>query len=161
MPNVLAKLVELNNWANRQIIRACAALPDDQLDATPQSAKQWSIRQNLIHMVYWQGDYLSLLTQTRGDPAPVFAELEQSAATSGEGLLVLARAEDGGQPTDQLETSDGYRVEPWVVMVQAIHHGIEHRKQIAHLMRMLGLDPPWQDGWAFGEATDAVVQISK
>ena len=31
--NTLAKLFEHNNWANRQIIRTCSALGDDQLDA--------------------------------------------------------------------------------------------------------------------------------
>lgn len=35
--NILEKLFEHNNWANLQIIQACASLSDAQLDAEPQS----------------------------------------------------------------------------------------------------------------------------
>ena len=162
--NILARLIEHNNWANRQVVRACAALGDDQLDARPQSPKHWSIRENLVHLVTWQWEYLSLLTQKpapKGQTDPSFAELEESADSSGKELLALARAEDGTPFEGQVRTSDGYRVERWVVMVQVVNHATEHRKQIAHLMRALELEPPWQDGWAFGEATGALVQITK
>ena len=112
----------------------------------------------------WQQDYLSLVTQSPGarvSTAPSFAELEESVNSSGEGLLALTLAESGEQFVAQVETSDGYRVDPWVGMVQAINHATEHRKQIAHLMRLLGIDPPRLDGWAFGEATNAVVPLPK
>ncbi|MHC4449967.1 MAG: DinB family protein [Planctomycetota bacterium] len=154
--SMLAKLIEHNNWANRQMIRACLALGNDQLDARPLSAEQWSIRENLVHLVNWQQDYLSLLTQERTPAKPSFGELEGSAHASGDGLLAL----DAKRIQGQVETSDGYRVERWVVMLQAINHATEHRKQIANLMRAQGLEAPWQDGWAFGEAEHALVRIS-
>ncbi len=44
----LTKLFEHNNWANEQILSACAALSDEQLDATPASATLGSIRETLI-----------------------------------------------------------------------------------------------------------------
>ena len=162
--NILAQLFEHNNWANRQIIRACSALSEDQLDANPQSGQQWSIRVNLAHLVFWQQDYLSLLTQVpgpKGNTAPSFDELEESANSSGEGLLALAQAESGGRPSVQLQTDDGYLVEPWVVMVQAVNHANDHRKQIANLFRALEVDPPGLDGWTFGEATDALIKIQE
>ncbi len=152
---MLAKLIEHNNWANRDITRACAALTDAQLDARPISEKQWSIRENLVHLVVCQLDYLSMLT---GQPEPAepetpsFAELEASADTSGAGLLEL----DVDAIPSPLER-DGYRIDPWVVMLQALNHATEHRKQIANLMRAQGLEPPAMDGWAFGEAERAVI----
>jgi uncharacterized damage-inducible protein DinB len=36
--NTLVKLFEHNNWANAQIIQACSALRDEQLNAEPRSA---------------------------------------------------------------------------------------------------------------------------
>lgn len=36
--HLFVRLLEHNNWANHQIIRACLALTDEQLDAGPQSA---------------------------------------------------------------------------------------------------------------------------
>ncbi len=113
--NTCAKLFEHNNWANRQIIRACSALSDDQLDTLPKSGQQWSIRQNLVHLVESQQGYLSLLTvplEARGNtPAPI-GELEKSADSSGEALLSLAQAENGQWSSALLQTRDGYRVEP-------------------------------------------------
>jgi len=60
--NFLEKLFEHNNWANLQIIQACSALSDEQLDAEPQSVTKGSIRRTLLHLVASQQGYLSLLT---------------------------------------------------------------------------------------------------
>jgi uncharacterized damage-inducible protein DinB len=157
----LVKMVEHNNWANRGMVRACIALSDEQLDATP-FAGQWSIRRNLTHLVKWQQEYVWLMTsppKERPAGAAALADLESSAGKTGDDLLALARGEHAGQRTGPVETSDGYRVEPWVPMVQALNHATEHRKQIAGLMRALDVKPPWQDGWAYGEATGALVKL--
>ena len=162
----LVKLFEHNNWANLQIMRACAGLSDEQLDAQPQSATQGSIRSILIHLVTSQQGYLRLLTLPleerleRLPPTP-FSELQSLAATSGEGLLALARGEAGNPSEARLQTRDGYFVEPWVVMVQAINHATEHREQIKSMLSALGVTPPEIDGWDYGLATDALVPISK
>ena len=60
--NFLEKLFEHNNWANSQIIQACSALSDEQLDAEPQSATKGSIRRTLVHLVSSQHGYLRTLT---------------------------------------------------------------------------------------------------
>jgi len=44
-------------------------------------------------------------------------------------------------------------------VVQAVHHATEHRKQVCHLMRLLGLKPPWLDAWSFGEAMGDLVTL--
>jgi uncharacterized damage-inducible protein DinB len=157
------KLFEHNNWANLRIIQACSALRDDQLDAEPQSATKGSIRLTLTHLVASQQGYLSLLTlpvEARLHAPPAFADLPKAASISGEGLLALARDERSKHLKTQLRTSDGYFVEPWVVMVQAINHATEHREQISSMLTALGVTPPDLDGWAYGEATDALTPIS-
>ena len=161
--NFLQKLFEHNNWANLQIIQACSALSDEQLDAEPQSATKGSIRRTLLHLVAAQQGYLSLLTlpvEERLDVPPTFAELQESASISGEGLLSLARDEPSKHLKTQLQTKDGYFVEPWVVMVQVINHATEHREQISSMLSALGVTPPDLDGWAYGEATNALIPIS-
>jgi len=161
--DVLPKLFEHNNWANLRIIQACSALSDDQLDAQPQSATKGSIRLTLTHLVASQRGYLSLLTvsvEERHDTQLAFADLPMAASISGEGLLALAREALGKHPTIRLRTTDGYFVEPWVVMVQAINHATEHREQISSMLTALGVTPPDLDGWAYGEATDALTPIS-
>jgi uncharacterized damage-inducible protein DinB len=157
--NMLGKLFEHNNWANRQIIEICSALSDEQLDAEPHSATMGSIRQTLLHLVASQRSYLALLTlplEARPTVPLTWAELEESARTSGEGLLALASGEQKPLNT-QLQTRDGSRVEPWVVMVQVINHATEHREQIKNMLSALGVTPPDIDGWDYGTVTNALI----
>jgi uncharacterized damage-inducible protein DinB len=93
-------------------------------------------------------------------PPPTFAELQQAASISGKGLLALAGDESSNYPKTQLQTTDGYFVEPWVVMIQIINHATEHREQISNMLSALGVTPPNLDGWAYGEVTNALVPIS-
>ena len=162
--NFLEKLFEHNNWANQAIIQACSALSDEQLDAEPKSVTKGTIRRTLLHLVGSQNGYLSLLTlpveERLSTRAKTFVELQESVRKSGEGLLALARG-DQSPLKNPLQTTDGYFVEPWVVMLQVINHAHEHREQICSMMSALGIAPPSLDGWSFGEATNALVPISK
>ena len=162
--NFLEKLFEHNNWANRQIIQACAALSEEQLDAQPQSATKGSIRQTVMHLVSAQRGYLALLTvplEARlHRPLLAFADLQEVAAASGEGLLALTRDEAGKTLPAQLQTKDGFFVAPWVVMLQAINHATEHREQINSMLSALGVPPLELDGWSFGQAANALTPIA-
>jgi uncharacterized damage-inducible protein DinB len=160
--NILEKLFEHNNWANLQIIQACSALSDEQLDAEPHSATRGSIRVTLTHLVSSQQGYLSLLTlpvEARPRVRPAFTELQETARLSGEGLLALARDWSTKPLETRLQTRDGYLVEPWVVMVQAINHATEHREQIKSMLSALGVTPPDIDGWSYGEVTNALIPM--
>ena len=162
--NFLGKLFEHNNWANSKIIQACSALSDEQLDAEPQSVTKGSIRQTLTHLVSSQHGYLSLLTlpvDARRRISPAFAELQESVRISGEGLLALARGKSNNDLNTRLQTTDGYFVEPWVVMVQIINHATEHREQIKSMLTTLGVSAPDIDGWDYGEVTNALIPIAK
>ena len=161
--NILVKLLEHNNWANMQILEACSALSDEQLEAEPRSATQGSILSTLMHLVSAQRGYLALLTlpvEARPTAPLSFAELQESVRISGEGLLALARDEHNF-PQTQLQTRDGFYVEPWVVMVQIINHATEHREQIKSMLSALGVTPPEIDGWDYGDVTKALVPIAK
>jgi uncharacterized damage-inducible protein DinB len=162
--NILGKLFEHNNWANLQIIRACSVLSDEQLDAEPKSVTKGSIRLTLWHLVAAQQGYLSLLTgmepRFNWQAPPAFAELQEAASITGDGLLALARDEPGKPLKTQLQTKDGYSVEPWVVMVQVINHATEHREQISSMLSSLGVTPPDLDGWTYGEVTNALIPVS-
>ncbi len=161
----LEKIFAHNNWANIQIIRACAVLSNEQLDAEPQSATPGSIRSTLLHLVTSQQSYLRQLTiplEERLTPvsAPPISELESFVTESGDRLLALARDPSRLSNQGQIKTHDGYLVEPWVLMVQIINHATEHREQIKNMLSALGLTPPNIDGWMFGETVNALIPIS-
>ena len=161
--NFLEKLFEHNNWANQRIIQACSALSDEQLDAEPHSATKGSIRRTLLHLVNSQRGYLALLTlpvEARLQTPPAITDLQESARISRESLLSLVRDESSKFPKARLQTTDGYFVEPWVIIVQIINHATEHREQIKSMLSALGVTPPDMDGWDYGEATKALIPIS-
>jgi len=162
--NFLVKIFEHNNWANLCILEACAALSDEQLDTEPQSITKGTIRRTLVHLVSSQHSYLRSLTlplEQRQESVTIeYADLRESVRKSGEALLAFARGEQ--QPFQSpLQTRDGYMVDAWVLMVQIINHATEHREQINSMLSALGITPPDMDGWSYGEATKALVPISK
>ena len=158
----LGRIVEHNNWANAALIRACASLTDEQLEATPRSPRERTIRQVLAHLVEAQVGYTSMLSPPWRLGADLGSSLEDLARAAGDSGRVLQAVADGevAVPWDSdLRTSDGYVVKPWTVFVQALNHGAEHRRQVCGILRALGVEPPRLDGWGFGEATGAVVQV--
>ena len=157
---MLAKLIEHNNWANLLLIEACLKLTEEQLDATPLPTSEWSIRHTLTHFVTSQHGYLSLLTlppEQRQRPTLELNDLETSVRRSGEGFLAFALDSSKVNPDAKIPTTDGYLVEPWVVVVQTVTHAAEHRRQICRMLRILGATPPDLDAWTFGEMTGALV----
>jgi len=160
--NVLTRLFEHNNWANRRTLEACAALNDEQLDAEPRSPAFGTIRRTLSHFVRAQQNYLRHITRVEPpftwewEAPPPMEKLRESLERSGEGFLDIARDEPGRVPKSRVETRDGSMVEPWVLLVQAINHATEHREQISSMLTTLGVTPPDNDGWSFAEATNAI-----
>ena len=161
--NILARLFEHNHWANLQLIQTCSTLSDTQLDTEPQSATKGSIRLTLWHVIDGQQEFLSQLSgrepRLNGQAPASFAELVESATISGEGLLALARDETSKTLNTTIQ-HDGYFIEPWVIMVQAINHATEHREQIKNMLSALGVTPPILDGGAYGRIAKAIVAPS-
>lgn len=161
---MLVRLFQHNNWANHQIIRACSGLSEEQLDARPLTAAYGSIRETLTHLVRSQLGYLALLTlpvEERVVPEVPFKRLKETAIIGGEGLLDLVEGERKFYAETRLVTKDGFYVEPWVVMVQAINHATEHREQICAMLSAMGITPPVMDGWIYGEVTEALTPVSE
>ena len=162
--NYLVRIFEQNNWANQEIIRVCLSLIDEQLDAPPTSATYGTIRETLLHLIASQKGYLRTLMlplEDRRDPVTLtLEEVQESATESGQAFLALAHDPSSIDGKTRLITRDAYIVEPWVLMVQVINHGTEHREQIKSMLNALGITPPQTDGWYYGEATDTVFKIA-
>lgn len=151
--DICTRLFEHNNWANAELMGFCNTLREDQLDAAPDPQSEWSVRRVLEHLAGAQAGYLALLTQPKEERQQVdlrFEELGASLEASGVGLLEYAQGESsqGGH----LYSTDGYEIEPWVVLVQSINHASDHRRQVCGMLRALGEKPPALDGWRFAEA---------
>lgn len=140
--------------ANLQVIDACETLPEEQLDFEPQAAVRGTIRETLQHLVLAQEDYTSMLTTFDHPPeresVPTLSELREVVVKSGRALVSLVQDFSNKSLQSQIHLSDGYRVEPWVFIVQVINHATEHREQIKSIMSTLGVESPRIDGWMYG-----------
>ena len=159
--NVLVRLIEHNNWANLQVFNACETLTEGQLDFQPQAAVCGTIRETLQHLVLSQEDYASMLTTFAHPPEresmPALSELREVVIQSGGTLVSLVQDISNKSLQSQIHVSDGYKVEPWVFIVQVINHATEHREQIKSIMSALGIEPPRIDGWMYGRQKNALI----
>jgi uncharacterized damage-inducible protein DinB len=155
------RMLEHNDWANEALLATCAGLDPERLDAVPDALLgTWSIRATLLHMADSQRGYWGLLAggARGGAPSPGdLPSLVRSLRESGEGLAAAAEDEAALLARPPVRASDGYLLEPWTVLVQAIDHAHDHRRQVCAMLRALGRTPPRIDGWGFGEVVGAVV----
>jgi uncharacterized damage-inducible protein DinB len=146
-------------WATLRLIDRCAGLPADQLDATvPGTAG--TIRDTLIHLVAADQRYLrrmdgrepSVGVNERDDPAPTLETLRRAfpdqvarwyALLDGLAELDVVLAPDRDWPA----VPHAERL----LLLQAIHHGNDHRTHVCTILGAHGVEAPELDGWHFWE----------
>ena len=158
---LLTRLYAHHNWANDALVAACAGLPAEVLDADPlPGAGGWSVRRTLAHVAEAQQAYVNVLTHPERERVRIELaddEVAGSLRATGEALLDMARrwddgaGEGGGVVEAPLRSADGHVIAPWVVLLQAINHATDHRRQICGQLRALDVTPPRLDGWQLGE----------
>ncbi len=154
---ILSDAFDHHTWATLRLIDACRVLTPEQL-ASPVPGTYGSILDTLRHTVGAEGGYLFALTD--GTVAEIDESemgLDQLHATMGElgraWASVLARATDPdlvvARPRD-----DGTRsLAPLGIrLAQVLHHGSDHRSQVATALTLLGVAPPDMDCWDFADS---------
>lgn len=161
MTTALGDLFQHNLWANRRLIDFCAELDDDVLDATVHGT-YGTIRATLMHIIGAELRYITLL---RGEemnrpplertPFPGFAGLRELAQQSGAALAEIAATVEPGRMLTGERFGEPYSIPAAVPLAQAVHHGSDHRSQIATILTQQGIEPPDIDVWTFNEARSA------
>jgi uncharacterized damage-inducible protein DinB len=151
MPDLISDFIRQNEWANLRLIEVCRQLTDDQLDATSEGTFG-SIRDTLMHIISSEGWYAFRLghkppVQTEDGDWVGFDALAASASSAADALNEAAH-----QSGDQLIAGEEHDFEAAVVIVQAVHHGTDHRSQICTVLTTLGIEPPDVSSWSWGLA---------
>lgn len=160
MTTGLPEFFKYNLWANLRLLDECAPLTDEQLDARGVGTFG-SVREILMHLISSDESYARTLTGESPTPPlkdfkefPGFDELRRRARLSGEKLIKFA---EQPEDLDGILHLDGgtYDAPRFVVVIQAIDHGIDHRSQIATLLSQQGITLPdnFLDSWAYNDAT--------
>jgi uncharacterized damage-inducible protein DinB len=151
-------------WATIQLIDACSALDEEQLQRTVPGT-YGSIKNTLRHLVFADSWYLFDLTN---DPArridendadfDRFRSIMEADATAW--VTFLAEHADPDVLVKEIDEDDGFERDApiGVRLAQALCHGTDHRSQICTVLTSLGIQPPGIDVWNYGVACGRSVE---
>lgn len=160
MGPILVEAFRYNRWANLHLLDVCAGLADDQLQLTAPGT-YGTIAATLMHLLSAEQRYLRRFGKgepriNERDVVPGLAVLRERAAQSGDRLIEVASQI---KPDDAIEEKrDGgvFKLELGVVLLQAMHHGNDHRTHICTILGSHGVEYGDMDVWAYGHATGAL-----
>lgn len=149
-------LYRRNAWATERLLDFCQGQPEVAAPAEPDL--YGGIEPMFNHILAAEAGYLRLLTGELHEDR-VAESQPRSLADLGEPARWLAlrwpvALEGDRDPEPVLPYQRGKDAEwmsDWVPLVQCVHHGDDHRAQVATQLSRGGVEPPWLDGWAFGE----------
>jgi uncharacterized damage-inducible protein DinB len=146
------------------LLDVCAKLTDEQLQLTAPGT-YGTIASTFQHLIAAEQRYLKRLDS--GEPAisereefPGIARLQELAASGGDRLI---EASSKITPDDTVETTfdDGFRAKLHlgVVIIQALHHGNDHRTHVCTILGHHDITYGEMDVWAYGDATGLIVPV--
>jgi uncharacterized damage-inducible protein DinB len=151
-----------NAWATREVLAACQGLSPEQLDSTV-TGTYGSIFATLRHLVSSESGYYRRLS---GEEPEWFArERETDDVTLADLVTFNDDLEQRwlrflSTPFDAertfsigWENEEPYDVPAGVVLVQALHHGNEHRTQVNTTLTAIGEKAPEIGVWEWSEAS--------
>ena len=166
MTGLLTDAFAHHTWATLQLIDACDALTPEQLE-TAVPGTYGSIIKTMQHTVGSDSYYLWRLggvdepipdgDEERMDLAALRTAMERHA---GAWPRVLAGDPDPDE-TVIVRRDDGseYHAANGIRLAQALHHGTDHRSQIATALTTLGIEPPGLDVWDYAQANGRASEI--
>ena len=165
MDEPLIEAFRYHRWANLHLLDVCSKLSDEQLQLTAPGT-YGTIAATFLHLLSAEQRYLHRLTPgtepeiDEREAAPSLAVLRRLAARGGDQLIEAAGRITPEDTFD--EEHDGYlmRLHLGVVLVQAMHHGNDHRTHICTILGSHNIPYGDVDVWAYGDAIGAIVPIA-
>jgi uncharacterized damage-inducible protein DinB len=153
-------LFRRNAWATERLLEFCDGRPEA---AAPAEGDVYGgIEPMFNHILGAETGYLRLLTGELPDDRVHKSKPRSLGELREPGRWLAGRwaaALDGDRDPERIlpyqRGDDPEVMADWVPLVQCVHHGDDHRTQIATLLSRHGVEPPRLDGWAFGEGTPA------
>ena len=152
-----------HRWANLHLLDVCEKLIDEQLQLTAPGT-YGTVATTWQHLLSAEQRYLKRLSGTEPeinerDEFPGIAVLKDHAARTGDRLIEAAIRI---KPDDAIEAKfedQNFKLHLGVVIIQALHHGNDHRTHICTILGHHDIGYGDMDVWAYGEATGATVPI--
>jgi uncharacterized damage-inducible protein DinB len=142
-------------WATERLLERCRQLSPEQLELTAPGT-YGSILATLDHLVSADRSYLSGLTGGEARPPLEAAgpeELMEHLARQQEGWLAYL---DSGPDFEAMVQRRRGKWPAWVLVLQAIHHGNDHRTHVGTVLLNNKLEAPEIDVWSYAWAEGAL-----
>ncbi len=153
-----------HDWANGRLLDVCAGLSDEQLDLTTPGT-YGTIKMTWQHVAGAQERYAARLGGgearfSEHDPFPGIPRIRELLDGSTARLTELAATLQPDPEFTAKFRDEMYRLEPGIVLLQALHHGNDHRTHICTILGAHGIEYGEMDLWAYGESIGALVKVS-
>lgn len=164
MDALLIETFKYNKWANLHLLGVCGSLTADQLQWTAPGT-YGTIASTWHHLLSAEERYLKRLgggepTISERDEFPGIKALTGKAMRTGDQLIEIAGRITPDETIDSNRGDERYRMHTGVVIIQAMHHGNDHRTHICTILGHHGIEYGDMDVWAYGEATGAIKPIA-
>ena len=152
-----AALFEREAWANMRLIEFCAKQPEDVLTGASGDDVMGPVDKQLAHIVSGGAVILPWVTEERWS-GEVIADLPVDKLQAPMEWVAerWSRAMDFDRDPEEVYQFQGRRgpvdMTSWKAILQYLHHGDDHRNQIATVLTRHEVVPPELDVWSFGEA---------
>jgi uncharacterized damage-inducible protein DinB len=155
--SLLADAFGHHSWATLQLLDVCLPLTDEQL-ATNVPGTYGSILDTMRHLVSADRSYLFVcsggaLPEIEEDGMDI-AQLRAAMEPAGDAWAALLATNPDPEVSVTRHRDDGTRSHApmGVRLAQVVHHGTDHRSQIATALTSLGITPPEMDVWDYARA---------
>ena len=165
MRPLLEEAFRYNKWANLHLLDVCAGFTDEQLQLTAPGT-YGTIASTFLHLLAAEQRYLKRLgggepqISERDGAFPGIAALREHAVRSGDALIAIAPHVSPDEAHESRTAREGtVLLHSGVVVLQALHHGNDHRTHICTILGHHDLSYGDMDVWAFGEASGALKRV--
>jgi uncharacterized damage-inducible protein DinB len=155
MDDISRDALLFHKWANLELLDQCAKLSDSQLQLTAPGT-YGTIADTLMHLLRAEQGYIRRLTgvkpvRSEKVPFPGVDALKEEFRRSGDALLAAAEALEPQDTTEaEYDKGEVVKLRQSLVVVQAIHHGNDHRTHIYTILGSHSIPFEGIDVWSYG-----------
>jgi len=165
MDSLWIETFKYHRWANQHLLEQCGRLSDEQLQLTAPGT-YGTIAGTWMHLAAAEQRYVKRLgggepTLNERAECPGMATVTEQLRRSDDELIELAGSTKPDQTTEARWEEGPVQLPLRIVLIQALHHGNDHRTHICTVLGHHGLEYGEMDVWAYGDATGAVVHLNK
>lgn len=164
MEPILQETFRYHKWANLHLLDVCSKLTDEQLELTALGT-YGTIAATLVHLLAAEQRYLRRITGdepqiSEKESFPGVAALIEHATRTGDELIALAGTATAQDTIEAVNPDGHFRIHVSHFLMQALHHGNDHRTHICTVLGYHELPYGDIDVWAYSDSRGLITPLA-